>query len=142
MQALRAVLPSNRQLASLQGMSLGFLGGSLRDLKRPIEALARYREGIAVYESMIAPQPIDLYNMACCLAMVSALDVQRLPEDREKLQARAVACLRRAIEGNTAQSLTLATTDRDLDPLRGRAHSCALMADAIFPRDPFATSVP
>jgi hypothetical protein len=41
LQAFRSVLSSNPQLASLHGISLGFLASSLRELKRPGEALSR-----------------------------------------------------------------------------------------------------
>lgn len=40
-QALRQALPGDALLARQHGISLGFLAGSLRDLKRPVEALAR-----------------------------------------------------------------------------------------------------
>jgi hypothetical protein len=88
-----------------------------------------------VYESMDAPQPINLYNMACDCAMMSALDAQASADDRENLQARAVEYLRKSIERDRAQNLTLVATD--LDPLRDRADFRDLMADASFPRDPF-----
>ncbi len=70
--------------------------------------------------------------------MISALDDQASVADREKLQARAVEYLRRAIQGNQAQFRTVASEDRDLDALRGRADFGDLMADPDFPRDPFA----
>ena len=97
---------------------------------------------LAVYESLNDPNPGDLYNMACDCAMVSALDDRRSPDDREKLEARAVGYLRRAIEGDLARILPQVAADRDLDPLRGRADFRDLMADAIFPRDPFAQPSP
>ena len=72
--------------ARLHGMSLGVLASTLRDLKRPGEALARFRESLAVYESMDSPNPGDLYNMACACAMISALSDRSSPDDREKLR--------------------------------------------------------
>ena len=141
-RAIRQARPDDLALARLHGISLGFLADSLRDSKRPGEALARFRESLAAYESLNDPNPGDLHNMACACAMVSALDDRGSPDDRERLQARAVGYLRRAIEGDGAQILTQVAADRDLDPLRGRADFRGLMADAIFPRDPFARPSP
>jgi hypothetical protein len=80
--------------------------------------------------------------MACGYAMVSALDNQSSPDDREKLQAWAVGYIRRSIEGDSARILPQVATDRDLDALRGRADFRALMADAGFPLDPFVQPSP
>jgi hypothetical protein len=73
-QSLRRSNPNDALLTRLHGVSLVYLAGSLRDLKRPGEALARARESLAVYESMATPNPGDLYNMGCDCAMVSAPD--------------------------------------------------------------------
>jgi tetratricopeptide (TPR) repeat protein len=138
LQTLRRPRPTDTTLARLHATSLGFLGSTLRDLKRPGGALGHFQESLAVYESVNAPQPMDLYNMACCCAMVSALDDHVSPDDREKLEVRAVEYLRSAIEGNWSSYRALVSEDRDLDPLRGRADFRNLMADLGFPRDPFA----
>ena len=82
---------------------------------------ARARESLAASESLHDPNPGDLYNMACACALVSALLDQGAPEDREKLEARAVGYLRRAIEGDPDRLLPQVPADRDLDPLRRRA---------------------
>jgi hypothetical protein len=103
--ALRTSRPNDPTLVRLHAISLGFLAGSLRELKRPAEALARFRESLAAHESLDNPDPDDLYNMARDCAMASALDGRGSPEGREKLEARAVEYLRRAIEGNMAQIL-------------------------------------
>jgi WD40 repeat protein/tetratricopeptide (TPR) repeat protein len=136
-QTLRRTRPTDTILARQLGISLGFLGGTLRDLKRPGEALTRWRESLAVLESMNATQAVDRYNMACACAMMSALDDRVLPDDREKLRARAVEYLRTAIEGAPARYVALISGDGDLDPLRDRADFRDLLADARFPRDPF-----
>jgi WD40 repeat protein/tetratricopeptide (TPR) repeat protein len=140
-QTLRRPRPTDTILARQYGISLGFLGSTLRDLKRTGEALTRYRESLAVLESMKAPLAIDLYNMACCRAMVSALDDQISPDEREKIQARAVEYLQRAIERQASFTATI-SEDRDLDPLRNRADFHDVMADAGFPRDPFVPPSP
>jgi WD40 repeat protein/serine/threonine protein kinase/tetratricopeptide (TPR) repeat protein len=141
-QTWRRSLPTDAIPARQLGMSHGFLASALRDLKRPAEALAHSRESLAVLESMNAPQAIDLYNMACGCAMVSALDDQNSPGDREQLQARAMEYLGRAIKGNQATYRAMISEDHDLDPLRARADFRQLLADAGFPRDPFAPPSP
>jgi tetratricopeptide (TPR) repeat protein len=140
--ALRKSLPTEALLARQHGISVGFLASALRDLNRPAEALPHARESLAIYESMTAPNPGDLYNMACCCAMMSALDDGAPTEDRDKLQARGVDYLRKAIEENQARILPLISGDRDLDPLRDRADFRKMLADAGFPRDPFEQPSP
>ncbi len=135
--ALRQELPGDPLLTRQHGTSLRLLAVALRDSQRPIEALARAREGLAVDESLRDPNPGDLYNLARDCALVSALHDIGATEDREKLAARAVGYLRRAIEGDPDRLLLQVSADRDLDPLRSRADFRALMADASFPRDPF-----
>ena len=142
LQAFRASRPDNPQMAREHGISLIFLAGSLRELKRPGEALGRFRESLAILESIKIPIPNDLYNMACACAMISALNDQALSGDREKLEARAVEYLRRAIANKNPQIVPMVANDRDLDPLRGRADFRDLMADAIFPSDPFLPPPP
>jgi WD40 repeat protein/tetratricopeptide (TPR) repeat protein len=141
-QALRRALPGDPMLATQLGTSLGFLASALWDLKRPDEAGTRAREALAVYESLTDPNPVVLFNMACCSSKVSALIDHRAPDDREKLAARAVGYLRRALEGDPDRILRLIPADRDLDPLRSRADFRSLMADAIFPADPFVQPSP
>ena len=138
LQPLRSAWPGDPVLARLHGTSLGFLGSTLRGLKRPREALESHRASVAAYESLDAPEAPNLHNLACGYAMVSALDDRASPDDRERLQARAVGCLRRAIEADPDRYRSLISEDRDLDPLRGRADFRDLMVDAGFPRDPFA----
>jgi hypothetical protein len=57
-----------------------------------------------------------------------------------KLEARAVGYLRRAIENDQGELISLLASDRDLDPLRRRADFRDLLADANLPRHPFATA--
>jgi hypothetical protein len=80
--------------------------------------------------------------MACGSAMVSVLDDQASSSDREKLQARAVEYLRRAVEADPLRMLPQVADDRDLDPLRNRADFHDMIADAAFPRDPFLKAGP
>ena len=137
LQAMRRARPGDPVLARMHGISLGFLGSCLRDLKRPAEALARNRESLAVYESMRRPSPADIYNMACGCSMISVLDDRASADAREKLQARAVGYLRGLIEADPARYLPQVKNDRDFDPLRNRSDYRDLLTDASFPRDPF-----
>jgi WD40 repeat protein len=141
-QALRRTAPANKTLARYHGISLGLAGGALRQLKRPREALARYREALEDFQSMSAPEPDDFYAIACSCAMISALDDQASLAERERLQLRAVACLRRAIVGGQASHPAVLSGDSDLDPLRTRADFHDVMADAGYPPDPFVPPSP
>ena len=141
-RALRDSRPDDPVLVRLHGNSLGFLAGSLRDSKRPREALAPAREGLSVYESIRGPIPADLYNMACSCAMMSVLDVRGSADDRERFLVRGVEYLRRAVKGDKSRILTLIPGDHDLDPLRRRADFRDMMADASFPSDPFTQPSP
>ncbi len=141
-ESLRAPRPTDEVLTRQHGTSLGFLGSTLRDLKRPGEALASFQRSLAVLESMLAPRAIDLYNMACGRAMVSALDDRATPDERENHATRAVADLKTAIESDPQRIPPMIASDSDLDPLRARADFRDLMADAGFPRDPFKQPSP
>ncbi|QEH34977.1 Serine/threonine-protein kinase pkn5 [Aquisphaera giovannonii] len=142
LRELRRSRPTDPTLAGQHGICLGFLASSLERSKRPGEALVRLREALALYETMDAPQPIDLYNMACACTRVSTLEDRGATEDREQPRARAVGYLRRAIEADRARIVAMMADDRDLDPLRGRADFRGLMADAAFPPAPFAPGRP
>jgi WD40 repeat protein len=144
LERLRQTRPGDPSLARQHGISLGFLASSLRDAKRPGEALAPAREELVVYQSLNDPNPVDLYNMACGCAKVSALNDpgSSADKDREKLEARAVGYLRRAIDRDPDRIVPLVAADRDLDSLRGRADFRRLMDDANFPRDPFVQPSP
>jgi len=142
LQVLRAVLPDPPELTRLHGTSLSFLAGSLRDSRHQSKAQDRFRELIAVHDSLGNPNPADLYQMACDCAMVSALDRQGSTEDREKLETRAVEYLRRAIAVDKVPIRSLVATSHDLDPLRRRADFRDMLADASFPGDPFVEPSP
>jgi WD40 repeat protein/serine/threonine protein kinase/tetratricopeptide (TPR) repeat protein len=141
LEALRRAHPSDPVLIRQYGMSLGFLASSLRNLNRPVEALASARGSIAAYELLEKPAPGDLYNLACGCAMVSSLDGQGPAAAREQLASQAVRYLQKAISGDLALA-ALIPGDHDLDPIRERADFRALMADSALPRDPFASSRP
>lgn len=142
LEILRQSHPSDPTLTRWHGLSLLVLASALRDLKRPVEALAHVRESLAAYESSIDPNPGDYYNMACDCAMLSALDERAAPADREKLLARSVDYLRRAIEGDRTRIPPVIPGDHNFDPIRDLADFRDLMADATFPSDPFVGPSP
>jgi WD40 repeat protein len=137
--------PRDGRLVSWLGMSTGFLGGALRDLGRPAQSLAPWRESRSILESLPDPQPIDLYNLACSYSQLSVLaqyDPSPPPlAERDRMADRAMATLRRVLEANPSLNVDL-NGDRDLDPLRTRADFRALLMNRAFPRDPFAAPSP
>jgi eukaryotic-like serine/threonine-protein kinase len=137
--------PRDARLVGWLGMSLGFLGAALRESGRPAQSLEPWRESRAVLESLVDPQPLELYNLACSYAQLSVL-VQYDPSpptaaDHERLADRAVEILRRALDAGPQVGFD-PNSDRDLDPLRARVDFRALMMDRGFPRDPFAAPSP
>jgi WD40 repeat protein len=141
-ELLRQPRPRDPVLAREHALALGVLASSLRDAKRSAEALALAQAALAIYESLSSPTPIDLYNMACNCAKLSALNDQSSAEDHESLEARAMGYLKRAAARDPARIVATADGDRDLDPLRGRADFRDLMASAAFPADPFVSPSP
>ena len=116
------------------------LAASLRDAKRAREALAPAREGLAVFESLQFHTPADFYKMACDCAIISAVDQEASPVDREQLEARgAMRYPRIAIESATRRNscrkrLSTATSIRsETAPISRRC-----WPTPTFPRDPFA----
>jgi eukaryotic-like serine/threonine-protein kinase len=141
-QAMRRRLPAEDYLAAAHGMSLVFLGGTSRELRRPGESLTRFREALAILELVNTPRSIDLYNTGCACSMISVLDEHISPADRESLRVRAVEYIRRAIASGSDYYQTLIRGDHDVDPLRGRADFRDLMADLVFPRHPIVLESP
>jgi WD40 repeat protein/serine/threonine protein kinase len=138
LESLRRSLPSDPLLARDHAISLGSRACALLRLNRSEEALAAAREALAVYESLNDADPGDLFNMARDCTLIALLNDQGTPNDREQLEARAVGYLRRAVERDPGGILRQVTENHDLDPLRVRADFRETIADAGFPRDPFA----
>src|SRR5205823_1276850 len=72
LRALHKAAPGNRLVAGQLAVSLGFLGSVLRDEHRPAEAIASFKEARQVLEAIRAPAYMDLYNLACVYANLSA----------------------------------------------------------------------
>jgi WD40 repeat protein/tetratricopeptide (TPR) repeat protein len=116
--------PRNPGPAGMLGQSLTLLGSVLRDEQRPAEATAAFKEAGEVFERLVQPSRVDLYNLACAYAGLSALIDPAAPtppsaSERTVLADRAMATLRRAVANGTL-GLPGIESDRDLEPLRGR----------------------
>jgi WD40 repeat protein len=133
LRTMRKDNPNDGQLSSDLGISLGFLGGALRDSHRSIEALAAFREARSVLESMPNPAAMDLYNLACGYAQLSVLlrhaATPPTASQRESLVDQAVDALRRAIAAGMKDFAQM-DRDADLDPLRGRSDFRKLIQEA------------
>jgi hypothetical protein len=125
--------PKEVRLASNLGISLGFLGGALRDRHRPVDALAAFGESRTVLESIRNPAAVDLYNLACGYAQLSVLSQHAATSPsaakREPLAVHAVEALRRSLAGGM-RDFALMEHDHDLDPLRERPDFRKLLAEA------------
>jgi WD40 repeat protein/serine/threonine protein kinase len=124
--------PNDGRFASNLGLSLGFLGGALRDSHRPVEALAAFREARTVLESLHNPAALDLYNLACDYAQLSVLlqhaATPPTAAERESLASQAVDALRRSLAAGI-KDFAWIDRDHDLDPLRERPDFQKLLAE-------------
>jgi WD40 repeat protein len=134
LRTLLKVNPNDDLQSSDLGISLGFLGGALRDNRRPVEALAAFREARGVLESMHNPAALDLYNLACDYAQLSVLlqhaGTPPTAAECESLADRALDTLRRSLAAGM-KDYALIDRDHDLDPLRERADFRAFMRELV-----------
>jgi hypothetical protein len=141
LRALHRAAPGDDLVASHLGISLGFLGSALRNEHRPAETRASLEEARQVFDAIRQPSFLDLYNLACVYAGLSALaeraSTPPSSTDREALADRAMESLRRSLAAGMAD-FALMDRDHDLDPLRDRADFRALVLDRGFPSNPFA----
>jgi WD40 repeat protein len=120
----------NGQIASLLAISYGSLGSALRDEHRSAEAMASIKEARQVLEAISQPSFMDLYNLACAYANLSALVQPGLAgstvAERQALTNQAMAALRRSLAAGMAD-FDLIDRDHDVDPLRERSDFRALI---------------
>jgi WD40 repeat protein len=133
LRTLHQAVPGDGQVASQLAISLGYLSSALKNEHRPAEALAPLKESCQVLETIRQPTFVDLYNLACAYANLSALVAPGsgppTAADREALAGRALEALRRSIrEGMT--DFAFMERDTDLDPLRERSDYRALMLES------------
>jgi tetratricopeptide (TPR) repeat protein len=110
---------------------LRFRGIALRKLGRGTEAATNLRESLAALRSLEQPAPVDLYDIACCLSLLSSVDPDPTVADE------AMAALRRAIDSGYREPSHM-KADTDLDPIRERPDFRLLMMDLVMPADVFA----
>jgi hypothetical protein len=142
LRALMSNTSGNGMVARQLGISLGFLASALRDEHRPAEALAPLQEARQVLEAVREPSGLDLYNMACVYAGLSALSgpgsTSPTSAERATLSNRAMDALRRSLAAGMTD-FALIDHDTDLEPLRDRTDFRELILDARFPRNPFVS---
>jgi tetratricopeptide (TPR) repeat protein len=144
LRVLFQAVPNDSQVASTLATSLGFLGSALRDDGRFAEAQVSFKEGAKVLEAIPQPSSVDLYNLACNYASLSALVVPgsapSTVADREALATRAMDMLKRSLAAGMNDFATI-DHDHDLDPLRERPDFGVLIlasmakASAVNPKD-------
>lgn len=129
LRALHQAVPEDDRVGSQLSISLGFLGGALRDGRRPSEALVSLQEQRTVLESMHNPSALDLYNLACDYAQLSVLlqhgATPPTAAERQALADQAMDALRRSLAAGM-KDFALMDCDHDLDPLRERPDFNAL----------------
>jgi serine/threonine-protein kinase len=109
-------------------------GIALKELGRPADAASALREAIALNRGLENPEPVDIYDIACCFSLLSTVfgDV-----DSGATADEAMATLQRAIVAGYREPAHM-RQDTDLDPIRSRPDFRALMLDLEFPANPFA----
>jgi hypothetical protein len=100
--------------------------------RRAGEAVADYRQSIALLEGLTMPAPGDLYLLACNHSLLAGAAGQSgsglSTTDREAEAAKALATLRGAIAAGWSDAAHL-RVDPDLAPLRPRPDFQKLLAD-------------
>jgi tetratricopeptide (TPR) repeat protein len=110
---------------------------------RAIESFQRAR---AIIEGLPTPSAEDLFNTACVWAMLGEMYEQRsaalAPANEPELRCagdRAMVVLTQAVASGYRNEANL-RSDRDLASLRTRDDFQALLADVLFPKNPFAST--
>jgi len=135
--------PSDPALQASLADAFRRLGFVHQQSGRAAEAVAHFRHSLAMLAELKSPRPEDIYDMACCHALLSGV----APKTGSGLTAAvgqaeaelAVTTLHRAIAAGYS-SLAWIRNDPDLIPLYRRPDFELLMMDLTFPDDPFATT--
>ena len=122
--------------------SLRRIGTTFQASGRPADAVAHYRQSIAILEGLKKPRALDFYDMACCHSLISAAAAQpgsgmSAAEGAAEAEL-AVAGVRKAIDAGYSNLVWVRTGDPDLNPIRSRPDFQALMMDVSMPVEPFA----
>jgi serine/threonine-protein kinase len=116
--------PESVYHASTLASMLASLGRAAAEAGEREEAREAFLDAVEVTEGYAAAYPGQLYNQACYLALAIPVCA---PSERDRLTARAIDVLRRAIDGGYDDYANMAA-DEDLDALRERADFKQLLA--------------
>jgi eukaryotic-like serine/threonine-protein kinase len=101
-----------------------------------------YRRSLALLERLKRPTAANLYDVACCHSLISALATQPgsglSPEEGLAEAEYAVAGVRRAFDAGFEELDWVRTGDPDLKPIRSRPDFRLLIMDMSMPIEPFA----
>ena len=106
-------------------------GIALLKLGKGAEAATSFRESIAGLRSIERPTAVNVYDIACCLSLLSPVEPDPAVADE------AMVALRCAIDAGFRDASRM-RADTDLDPIRDRPDFRLLMMDLSMPADAFA----
>jgi tetratricopeptide (TPR) repeat protein len=136
-QLVRAA-PSNLTVRAGEAAAIRHLGTALQGSGRPADAIEHYRRSVAQLESIERPSAANLYDMACCRALIAGAAAAPgsglSPAEAEAEAAGAVALVRRAFAAGYGGLAWVRDLDTDLQPIRGRPDFQALMEELARPR--------
>jgi serine/threonine-protein kinase len=132
-QTLAAREPVPPSVSTGLASSLRSLGIVERTVGRATEAATAFRKARAILERMPNPEPEDLYQLACVLALGS---VGADESGSNRNADEAWLALRKAVQAGY-HDLDRIRTDHDLDPLRTRPDFRLLLQDVAMPSRPF-----
>jgi eukaryotic-like serine/threonine-protein kinase len=118
------------------------IGTAFQASGRPTDAVANYRQSIAILEGLKKPRALDFYDMACGHSLISGAAANAgsgvtAAEGNAEAEL-AVAGLRKAFEAGYSNLVWVRTGDKDLNPIRSRPDFQALLMDVSMPVEPFA----
>jgi serine/threonine-protein kinase len=132
-QRLSQAAPSDMTVRAGQAAAIRHLGTALQASSRPADAIEHYRRSLAQLESIERPSATNIYDMACCRALIAGTAAAPgsglPPAEAEAEAARAVALVRRAFAAGYSGLAWVRDLDTDLKPIRGRPDFQALMAE-------------
>jgi tetratricopeptide (TPR) repeat protein len=109
-----------------------YRGTALQKLGRAGEAVAAYRESITLLEKLAEPEPVNIFDMACCYALIHGAAPEKgsgvTTADAQASAEQAMAALRRATAAGY-HDLDNMRKDIALDSLRKRPDFEKLLAD-------------
>jgi tetratricopeptide (TPR) repeat protein len=120
-------------------------GDLARESKQPATAVKFFRSSVKARESVSAPTPEQLYDLACTRAKLSGAAADSgsglSPAEARAEADQAMAVLRRSVAAgfNSAEKIQ---KDTDLESLRNRDDFKKLIQELEQPKKPLATSKP